>query len=80
MMGVFQFHSIMARSIWKGPYFAAVISRSSTILPQHVNKSFPIHSGKEMKRVSVTNLMVGKKFGEFVHTRKPFTYRKKDTK
>lgn len=68
----------MARSVWKGPFFEEIVGRSSTILPQHVNKKFPIHNGMVFKTVEVNNLMVGKKFGEFVHTRKPFSYKKKD--
>ena len=47
-------------------------SRRSTILPQFVGLTFGVHNGKKHIPVSVTENMVGHKFGEFSPTR---TYR-----
>jgi small subunit ribosomal protein S19 len=44
-------------------------SRRSTILPQFVGINFAVYSGKKFVSVSVTEGMVGHKFGEFVPTR-----------
>lgn len=45
-------------------------SRSSTILPSFVGSNFQIHNGKTFTKVTVTQDMVGHKFGEFSMTRK----------
>jgi small subunit ribosomal protein S19 len=44
-------------------------SRSSTIVPEFVMKTFLVHNGKEFKKVYVTENMVGHKLGEFSMTR-----------
>ena len=44
-------------------------SRRSTIMPQFVGLTFGIHNGKKFVPVSVTEDMVGYKFGEFAPTR-----------
>jgi small subunit ribosomal protein S19 len=44
-------------------------SRRSTILPQFVGINFAVHNGKKFIVVSVTEGMVGHKFGEFAPTR-----------
>lgn len=44
-------------------------SRRSTILPQFVGVNFAVHNGKKFVSVSVTEGMVGHKFGEFAPTR-----------
>lgn len=44
-------------------------SRRSTILPQFVGANFAVHNGKKFVSVSVTEGMVGHKFGEFAPTR-----------
>jgi small subunit ribosomal protein S19 len=75
----------MARSIWKGPFFKSNIlkkvqkketyqklkiwSRGSTILPEFIGHSFEIHNGKNFLPLTVTDEMVGHKFGEFSSTR-----------
>ena len=75
----------MTRSIWKGPFFKKSIlrntqnketyqkikiwSRGSTILPEFIGHSFEIHNGKNFLPISVTEEMVGYKFGEFSSTR-----------
>ena len=44
-------------------------SRRSTILPQFVGLTFGVHNGKKFVPVSVTEDMIGHKFGEFAPTR-----------
>lgn len=44
-------------------------SRRSTILPQFVGMNFGVYNGKKFVPVSVTEGMVGHKFGEFAPTR-----------
>jgi small subunit ribosomal protein S19 len=44
-------------------------SRRSTILPQFVGLTFGVHNGKKFIPVSVTETIVGHKFGEFAPTR-----------
>ncbi len=44
-------------------------SRRSVILPQFVGVNFAVHNGKKFISVSVTEGMVGHKFGEFAPTR-----------
>ena len=44
-------------------------SRRSTILPQFVGVTFGVHNGKKFVPVSVSENMVGHKFGEFAPTR-----------
>jgi len=53
-------------------------SRSSTILPEFVGRSFAVYNGKEYKTFGkITPEHVGKKFGEFSSTKKPAIYKKK---
>ena len=44
-------------------------SRRSTILPQFVGLTFGVHNGQKFIPVSVSENMVGHKFGEFSPTR-----------
>ena len=44
-------------------------SRRSTIMPQFVGLTFGVHNGQKHIPVSVTEDMVGHKFGEFAPTR-----------
>ena len=44
-------------------------SRRSTILPQFVGLTFGVHNGKKHIPVTVSENMVGHKFGEFSPTR-----------
>lgn len=49
--------------------------RAATITPQLVGYKFSVHNGKIYSEVYVTEEMVGRKLGEFVPTRKRFTYK-----
>jgi small subunit ribosomal protein S19 len=76
----------MTRSIHKGPFFQAnllkktkdkqdfknikIWSRGSTILPEFVGHGFDIHTGKTFVSITITEDMIGHKFGEFASTRK----------
>jgi small subunit ribosomal protein S19 len=53
-------------------------SRRSTILPQFVGVNFAVHNGKKFVSVSVTEGMVGHKFGEFSPTRTFYGHSKGD--
>lgn len=44
-------------------------SRRSTIMPQFVGLSFQVHNGNKFIPVTVSEEMVGHKFGEFAPTR-----------
>lgn len=79
---------LLSRSAWKGPHIVplpikeamakgTVIrtnARSATVLPQFVGLKFQVHNGKEYVAFEVEEDMVGKKLGEFVPTRKRFSY------
>lgn len=82
----------MARSSWKNVYIDSTLlyevikngnaviyqtnSRASTILKEFVGLTFSIYNGKQYYILPVTNLMLGYKFGEFVHTKKVCVYKK----
>lgn len=86
----------MSRSKWKGPcidenslnriyhskknYLKPIVSRSTTILPKFVEKTFRIYNGKNFNEILVVEEMVGHKFGEFSATRKRFSFKRKQTK
>jgi len=55
-------------------------SRRSTILPQFVGLTFGVYNGKKFIPVSVTENMIGHKFGEFSPTRTYFGHVKADAK
>jgi small subunit ribosomal protein S19 len=85
----------MGRSKWKGPYIETVLlkpsnskqktdqykaSRNSEIVPKFLGITFDVHNGKNYSEVTVTNDMIGHKFGEFVFTRSKFYFKKKKSK
>ncbi|ODM17914.1 37S ribosomal protein S19 [Aspergillus cristatus] len=49
--------------------------RAATILPNFVGLKFAVHNGKTYHEVVITEEMVGRKLGEYVPTRKRFTYK-----
>ena len=53
------------------------MSRSSTILSEFIDLSFLVHTGNNYRPVTVTEDMVGHKFGEFAMTRKRAVHKKK---
>ncbi|KAJ6144574.1 arginine metabolism regulation protein iii [Penicillium chermesinum] len=54
--------------------------RSATILPNFVGIRFAVHNGKTYQEVYITEEMVGRKLGEYVATRKRFTYKQSKNK
>jgi small subunit ribosomal protein S19 len=85
----------MTRSKWKEPYLNPkhlknldlkkkrhlnVMSRNSEIIPKFLGLTFKIHNGKNFVELNVTETMIGHKFGEFIFTRKRFSFKKKKSK
>lgn len=82
----------MTRSKWKGPHVdykllsneyvhetykvISTRSRSSTVIPRFVGKTFKVHNGKTFYQVKIIEEMVGYKLGEFAPTRKSFSFKK----
>lgn len=71
------------RSFWKGPVLLTmspnkqeqfkIISRSTTIFPCFVGKTFLVKNGKNsLKKLQISVEMVGFKIGEFVFTKKVY--------
>ena len=52
-------------------------SRNSEIIPSFVGMTFNIHNGKTFLKLTITEEMIGHKFGEFSPTRKKFLFKKK---
>ena len=79
----------MKRSTWKGPYINLALlkelknkkiktySRNSTILPQFIGYKIKVYNGKKFIPLTITEEMVGHKYGEFVLTKQLFKYKKK---
>jgi len=55
-------------------------SRASTIIPYFVGRTINIYNGKNFLKIQINENMVGKKLGEFVPTRKKFSFKKKKLK
>jgi len=82
----------MSRSKWKGPFLNAIdskkgqrnhknfMSRNVEITPKFIGITFQVHNGREYFEVTVTDEMVGHKFGEFAFTRGRFSFKKKKSK
>ena len=84
----------MTRSKWKSPYYNniiylnklkknynnLVISRNCKISPKLIGLTFKIHNGKNYTELTITDEMVGHKFGEFSLTRSKFIFKKKKLK
>lgn len=54
--------------------------RSSSIPNCYISKLCRIHKGRRGRNLLINFLMVGKKFGEFSFTRKPYHFPSKKTK
>lgn len=77
----------MPRSKWKGPFVHKSFikaeketskswSRSTTIVPSFVGKILHVHNGQRFIQIKIINSMIGHKLGEFVLTRKTYSYKK----
>jgi len=56
------------------------ISKNSTLLPKFFGFTLRVYNGKTFITVKIINEMIGHKLGEFVSTRKQFSYKKKKKK
>lgn len=85
----------MSRSKWKGPYVdpkhlkllntskkqhTYQMTRNSEIIPKFLGLTFNISNGKSFTEVTVSDSMIGHKFGEFSFTRAKFSFKKKKSK
>lgn len=83
----------MSRSKWKGPInylentklagkkLNLIISkRNSKITPKFLNQTFNVYNGKSYSAVTINEEMIGHSLGEFVFTRKKFSFKKKKSK
>ena len=53
------------------------ISKNSTILPKLIGVTLKTYNGKKFTFIKIIEEMVGHKVGEFISTRKQFSYKKK---
>ncbi len=53
------------------------MSKNSIILPSFIEFTFRVYNGKTFTIVKIIDEMIGHKIGEFVSTRKQFSYKKK---
>lgn len=53
------------------------MSKNSIILPSFIEFTFRVYNGKAFTIVKIIDEMIGHKIGEFVSTRKQFSYKKK---
>jgi ribosomal protein S19 len=56
------------------------ISKNSTILPKLIGVTLKTYNGKKFTFIKIIEEMVGHKVGEFISTRKQFSYKKKKNK
>ena len=56
------------------------ISKNSILLPKFFGLTLRVYNGKTFIIIKVINEMIGHKLGEFVSTRKQFSYKKKKNK
>ena len=56
------------------------MSKNSIILPNFIEFTFQVYNGKTFTVIKVIDEMVGHKLGEFVSTRKQFSYKKNKRK
>ena len=54
-----------------------IMGRNSNIVPAFIGITYNVHNGKNYSEVTVDRSMTGHKFGEFIPTRKNFSYKKK---
>jgi small subunit ribosomal protein S19 len=79
----------MTRTRWKGPLLdlnyenlkkIKTIARTTEVIPKHVGLTLGIHTGKKFIKLTVTEEMLGYKFGSFALTRGQFSFKKKKLK
>ena len=83
----------MSRSKWKGPIIHLqntktnekkpnfiLSKRNCKITPKFLNKTFNIYNGKVYTEITISENMISHNLGEFVFTRKKFSFPQKKTK
>ena len=53
-------------------------SKNSIIVPKFIGLTFQIYNGKTVVTIKIIEEMINHKFGEFINTRKQFSYKKKN--
>ena len=54
-----------------------IMNKSTTIPKSLIGSTFYIHKGKKYRSIKLLDYHLGFKFGEFILTKKPFTFPKK---
>jgi ribosomal protein S19 len=75
----------MKRNNWKGPLLQfdkktsiiKTFSKNSMILPNFLGYQLEVYNGKTFLKINIVKEMIGFKVGEFVPTRKKFSFKKK---
>lgn len=83
----------MSRSKWKGPIINSktfktdekkptfiLSKRTCKITPKFLDKTFQVYNGKLYTEITITEEMISHNLGEFVFTRKKFTFPQKKAK
>ena len=79
----------MTRPKWKGPIInietaklkkIKLVKRDTEIVSKYVGLTFSIHNGKKYIKITVSEEMLGYKFGAFAPTRGQFFFKKKKLK
>lgn len=66
----------MAPLLAKSTFVEFIKSRQSLVSPELVGLFFQVYSGRTFSKFKVSDFMVGKKFGEFVLTKRSFSPKK----
>ena len=77
----------MSRNSKKSPFFKynlknnqkkwiKIFNKNLTIMPKDIDNIFNIYNGKDFIKIKILKDMIGYKFGEFINTRKRYTYKK----
>lgn len=76
----------MSRSQYKGPFFQlhlfknnkkkTIYNKNLTIIPKYMNSYVSVYNGSRFVSLKIKENMVGYKFGEFLYTRKRFSFKK----
>jgi len=53
-------------------------SKNSIIVPNFIGLTFQIYNGKTFITIKIIEEMINHKFGEFINTRKQFSFKKKN--
>lgn len=59
---------------WKDFKHHYIYSKNTIILPCYQDMLVKVHKGHQFKKLIISSRMIGKKFGSFVLTRKPFFF------